>query len=427
MPSKSVPRTPYELWTGKNPSINYLHIWGCPVEAKIFNPQLGKLDTKTISYHFIGYPDKSKGYRFYCPERSTKYVDTRHVVFLECDMSFSPQDINLEEIRTYDSTPITHDFIPMTTDAPHVETIHLAENLGTVHAINENQGAPLENEQVGLEENEAPPANDHEEPQQGNDDKSQPTRRSQRERRSAIPNDYVVYMSEDINDIGKMDDPASYKEAMKNENSLKWCEAMVEELRSMGFNDVWNLVEIPDGAKRLGCKWVYKTKYDYKGKIKRFKARLVAKGFTQREGIDYTETFSPISKKYSFIIVMALVAHYDLELHQMDVKIAFLEGDLQESVYMAQPEDFVIEGKEYMGYRLKKSIYGLKQVSRQWYLKFDEIIKKIGFLKNQVDNCVYIKIKRSIFIILVLYVDDILLASNDKNLLHEIKRFLSSN
>jgi hypothetical protein len=315
----------------------------------------------------------------------------------------------------------------MTTDEPHVETIHLAENLGTVHAINENQGAPLENEQVGLEENEAPPANDHEEPQQGNDDKSQPTRRSQRERRSAIPNDYVVYMSEDINDIGKMDDPASYKEAMKNENSLKWCEAMVEELRSMGFNDVWNLVEIPDGAKRLGCKWVYKTKYDYKGKIKRFKARLVAKGFTQREGIGYTEIFSPISKKYSFIIVMALVAHYDLELHQMDVKIAFLEGDLQESVYMAQPEDFVIEGKEYMGYRLKKSIYGLKQASRQWYLKFDEVIKKIGFLKNQVDNCVYIKIKRSIFIILVLYVDDILLASNDKNLLHEIKRFLSSN
>jgi hypothetical protein len=125
----------------------------------------------------------------------------------------------------------------------------------------------------------------------------------------------------------------------------------------MSSNDVWDLVEIPDGAKRVGCKWVYKTKYDSKGKIKRFKVRLVAKGFSQREGIDYTETFSPVSKKDSFRIVMSLVAHYDSELHQMDIKTVFLNDDMQESVYMAQPEGFAIEGKEHMGYRLKKFIY----------------------------------------------------------------------
>jgi hypothetical protein len=124
---------------------------------------------------------------------------------------------------------------------------------------------------------------------------------------------------------------------------------------------------------------------------------------------------------------MALVTHYDLELHQINIKTVFLNGDLQESVYMAQPEGFAIEGKENMGCRLKKFIYVLKQASRQWYLKFDEVIKIFGFVKNQVDNCVCIKIKGSIFIILVLYVDDILLASSDKNLLHETKRFLSSN
>jgi hypothetical protein len=168
-------------------------------------------------------------------------------------------------------------------------------------------------------------------------------------------------------------------------------------------------------------------KYDSKGKIKRFKARLVAKGFTLREGIDYTETFTPVSKKDSFKIVMALVAHYDLELHQMNVKTVFLNGDLQESVYMAQPEGFAIEGKEHMECRLKKSIYELKQALRQWYLKFDEGIKKFGFVKNQVDNYVYIKIKESMFIILVLYVDNILLANSDKNLLYETKGFLSSN
>jgi hypothetical protein len=167
-------------------------------------------------------------------------------------------------------------------------------------------------------------------------------------------------MSEDVNDIGKMDDPASYKESMKNENLLKWHEAMEEELRSLSSNDVWDLVEISDGVKRVGCKYVYKTKYDSKGKIKRFKTRLVAKGFTQREGIDYTENFSPVSKKDSFRIVMALVAHYDLELHQMDVKTVFLNGELQEIVYMAQSKGFAIEGKEHMRCRLKKFIYGLK-------------------------------------------------------------------
>ena len=119
---------------------------------------------------------------------------------------------------------------------------------------------------------------------------------------------------------------------------------------------------IPKGAKIVGFKWVYKTKYDSKGNVERFKARLVAKGFTQREGIDYNETFSPVACKDSLRIIIAFVAHYDLELHQMDVKTAFLNGDLEENIYMAQPKGFVMEGKERMRYRLKKSIDGLKQL-----------------------------------------------------------------
>lgn len=164
-----------------------------------------------------------------------------------------------------------------------------------------------------------------------------------------------------------------------------------------------------------------------KENVERYKARLVAKGFTQREGIDYNETFSPVSCKDSFRIIMALVAHYDLELHQMDVKTAFLNGDLEENIYMAQPKGFVVEGKEHMGCHLKKSIYGLKQTSKQWYLKFHETIRKFGFSKNQEDNCVYAKFKNGKFIFLILYVDDILLASSDVSLLLEMKKFLSSN
>jgi capsid portal protein len=123
----------------------------------------------------------------------------------------------------------------------------------------------------------------------------------------------------------------------------------------------------------------------------------------------------------------ALVAHYDLELRQMDLKMTFLNGDLLENVYMTQAKGFDMKGKEHMACHMKKSIYGLKQAPRQWYLKFDEIIINFGFKENEEDNCIYAKFKNGKFIFLILYVDDILLASSDVNLLQEMKVFLSSN
>jgi hypothetical protein len=176
-------------------------------------------------------------------------------------------------------------------------------------------------------------------------------RRSQRVRRSVIPDDYEVYNTKEFQMEG---DPTSFEEAMRNDNSSKWLEAMEDEIKSMSTNKVWDLEHIPKEAKTVGCKWVYKTKHDSQGNIERFKTRLMTKGFTQREGINYNETFSPVSCKDSFRIIMALVAHYDLELHQMDVKTVFLNGDLEENVYMAQPKGFVVKEKERMRCHLKK-------------------------------------------------------------------------
>lgn len=162
-----------------------------------------------------------------------------------------------------------------------------------------------------------------------------PLRRSTRERRSAVSNDYIVFLQEHEVDIGMVeDDPINFRQAMESSNSQKWLDAMNEEIKSMKDNDVWDLVPLPEGAKPIGCKWIFKTKKDSKGDVERYKARLVAKGFTQKEGIDYKKTFSPVSSKDSFKTIMVLVAHFDLELHQMDVKIAFFNGDIDETIYM---------------------------------------------------------------------------------------------
>ena len=137
--------------------------------------------------------------------------------------------------------------------------------------------------------------------------------------------------------------------------------------------------------------------------------------------------FFPILKKDSFCIIMTLVAHFDLGLQQIDVKIAFLSGNLEEEVYMKQLKGFSSSSGEHLICKLKKSIYGLKQASRQWYLKFHDVISSFGFVENIMDQCICQKVTESKICFLVLYVDDILLATNDKGLLHEVKQFISEN
>jgi len=416
VPSKAVPKTPFELWTGRKPSLRHLHVWGCPAEVRIYNPHEKKLDARTISGYFIGYPEKSKGYRFYCPNHSTRIVESGNARFIE-NGQFSGSDksriVDIQETNSNVSTHVSSQVvIPLVVSQSHnmqrqQVDVPIPQN---EHIDNE----PSDNVQVINEEMV-------EEPQE------EILRRSVRQKRPAISDDYVVYSIEHECDLSIDEDPISVKQAMENDNSEKWFNAMKEELKSMDDNQVWDLVELPESYKQVGCKWVFKTKRDSKGNIERYKARLVAKGFTQKDGIDYKETFSPVSKKDSLRIILALVAHYDLELHQMDVKTAFLNGDLEEEIYMDQPEGFVSTGKENMVCKLKKSIYGLKQASRQWYIKFNDTITSYGFVENTIDRCIYMKVNGSMFVILVLYVDDILLATNNVAMLHDEKKFLSNN
>jgi len=223
------------------------------------------------------------------------------------------------------------------------------------------------------------------------------------------------------------DDLVNFHQAMQDSNSEKWIEAMNEEYKSMQDNKVWELVPLLEGVKPIGCKWIFKTKRHSKGNVERYKVRLVAKGYTQKEGIDFKETFSPVSSKDSFRKIMALVTYYDLEFHQMDVKTTFLNGNIDETIYMVQPENLVSGDPKNMVSKLTKSIYGLKQASHQWYHKFHQVTLSFGFKMNLVDDCVYHKFSGSKYIFLVLYVDDILLATNDIGMLHQTKRFLLRN
>ena len=174
---------------------------------------------------------------------------------------------------------------------------------------------------------------------------------------------------------------------------------------------MWSLVELPNGYKPIGCTWVFKTKRDAKGQVERYKVRLMAKGYNQRKCIDFKETLFLVSTKDSLRIIMAIVAHFDLELHQMDVRRTFLNEDLVEDVYISQPTGFMEVGKKYMVCKLYKSIYVLKQASRPLYLKFDEVVTANGFKVNIVGQCIYMKVSMSKYIFLVLYVDNILIAA----------------
>jgi hypothetical protein len=216
----------------------------------------------------------------------------------------------------------------------------------------------------------------------------------------------------------------TYTEAMMGPDSEKWLGAMESEIQSIHDNQVWNLVDPIDGGRPIGCKWVLKKKTDKGGNVHIYKARLVVKDFKQIHGIDHDETFSPVMMLNSIRILLAIAAYFDCEIWQMDVKIAFLNGNLIEDVYVTQPKGFVDPKHAGKICKLQNSIYGLKQASRSWNLRFDEVVKGFGFIKNIEEPSVYKKVSGSVVVFLVLYVDDILLNKNDIPMVEVVKSSL---
>ena len=240
-------------------------------------------------------------------------------------------------------------------------------------------------------------------------------RRSARERHTSrrySSNEYVM-----ISDQGE---PESYEEVMEHEKKAEWLKAMQEEMKSLLENHTYDLVKLPKGKKMLKNKWVFRLKND--GQTSRYKARLVVKGFGQKKGVDYDEIFSPVVKMSSIRVVLGMAASLNLEIEQLDVKTAFLHGDLEEEIYMEQPQGFKEKKKEHLVCKLRKSLYGLKQAPRQWYKKFDAFMVDHGYSRTTSDHCVFVKnFSDGTFIILLLYVDDMLIVWTDVSKIKELK------
>ncbi|KAH9650291.1 hypothetical protein KPL70_026321 [Citrus sinensis] len=208
----------------------------------------------------------------------------------------------------------------------------------------------------------------------------------------------------------------------------EWKKAMDEEIYSLKKNNTWELIKRPANSRTVGCKWIYKVKDGLTTtEPRRFKARLVAKGYTQRAGVDFKEVFSPVVRHTSIRVLLALTAVKDMELDQLDVKTAFLHGRLNEDILMTQPEGYTSPESADCVCLLKRSLYGLKQSPKQWYLRFDEFMVTHGYLRYNYDVCVYYKIIQSgNYIYLLLYVDDMLIACNEREEIEALKQLLNS-
>lgn len=377
-------KTPYEIWTGRKPNLTNLRVFGSPVMVHIPKEKRTKWDRKSKKHILVGYSENIKGYRIYDPTKNT-VTTSRDVVILE---QKTKQDTATVCIENTDSV-----------------------------------GELLEESVVKLESTEQSSSSESEyldvKNQKYSDDASNravnspeiPTEVKQKRQRKK-PERYG-YANICTNYIG--DDNMTYAEAISGPEKQQWMQAMAEELQSFADNDVWDVVDSPDNVSVVQCKWVLKKKLDCDNKV-RYRARLVAKGFTQKAGVDYQETFSPVIRHSTLRLLFALSVQLDMDITHLDVTTAFLNGCLKESIYMHLPEGFPVANFESSKVlKLKKAVYGLKQSSLAWYQKVEETLCHLGFNKSKLEPCVFIKNhKNNKTIIIGLYVDDFLIFSNCK-------------
>lgn len=436
--------TPYEAFFGMQPSVDHLRVFGSTAYVHVpEDKRQGKLGPRSTPGVMVGYQRGSKAWRIWQPD-TQDFIITRDAIFDErppappsIGEQQGAQPVQLGSTAAARRSKASRLFIPAPwdeSDQPEGDSIwQRAATPGTQLATIFNMGAQQAAQQQGaagaggsggggagqpaaVPAGAAPPLQPSQAPLPFNAGPAAAAgRRAPR----------VTYGAMAMSATA-IKEPLTYEEAMQSEQAAEWRAAMDDELRSLAANNTWTMAAPPPGVKPIASKWVYKLKTDSRGNIDRFKARLVAKGFTQRAGIDYTEVYAPVSKPATLRTLLATVAAQDLELHQLDIKTAFLNGELEEDIWLQQPPGYQ-EGDGTLACHLHKSLYGLKQASRSWHLRLHEELTTYGFAASTADPGLYTYTGKSGPTYLLVYVDDILIAAPDLTAVDTIKSKLSAS
>ena len=433
MPSRILKgKSPFEMFfPGKNPFSVPPRVFGCVSFVHNHSPNRDKLDPRAHKCIFLGYSRTQKGYRCYSPSLRKHFVSA-DVTFFEDISYYSPQGRQLQESML--SAPVIPTHVPIAPPTSPISIVPPVPSISQVYVRRRNKDVPLVPPLPPVEFSlplppSASPSADSPPPQSTSDlDLPIAIRKGKRTCTEHPISNCVSFdhLSPSFKafslSLSSLVVPKSYREALSHPG---WRKAMEEEMHALELNHTWDLIPKPAGTSIVGCRWVFTVKQNPDGTVDRLKARLVAKGFTQTYGLDYTETFSPVAKLNSIRIIISLAANLDWPLHQLDVKNAFLHGDLTETVYMTQPPGF--ESKGECVCHLKKSIYGLKQSPRAWFDKFSKAVVSHGMTRSQADHSVFFKKTRTGIVILVVYVDDIVITGSDKEGIQILINHLSSS
>jgi hypothetical protein len=468
-------KSPFELLFNKLPNYSYLRVFGCLCYAATLPHNRHKFAPRSKQYIMLGYPQGIKGYRLY--DLSTKQIFmSRDVIFYEhlfpfhisqhfhtahnnaslvlphpiTDMSAPISFVFFDIDNTTNSPLSTHSFTPLPDGSSPTS---LSNSLPFGH--NTHPSSTVDNSlppaSVISPENVIPdppsptlrkstrilkPPSYLQEFHCNNASLLAPSPSSTLTNQGTASTNFPLsnflsysklapgYQSFVLN-ASTIREPTSFHEASQDPH---WCEAMQAEPAALEANNTWSIQPLPSGKVPIGCKWVFKVKLRSDGSLERYKARLVAKGYNQQEGFDYFETFSPVAKFVTVRSLLAIAAVKGWSLYQLDVNNAFLHGELAEEVYMTLPPGLHSKGETSSNFvcRLTKSLYGLKQASRQWFSKFSTTLLSHGFTQSKADYSLFTRQDGSSFIALLVYVDDILIASSDIAAVTKLKQFLDA-